>query len=301
MKKIFSKQFWEKIRGFRINRKYKDRLFRFIFQDKKDLLDLYNAINGTEYTDQEELVITTLEDVVYLGFKNDLSFLIGCELNLYEHQSSWNPNMPLRGLFYFSDMLRGYVESNDLDLYSSARLWLPIPRYIIFYNGAEEQPDRMVLRLSDSFESRNAACGTEETVLECCATMLNINYGHNQEIMKRCKRLSDYAFFVQAVRKYLDKGNDIRISVDLAVDECINKGILEDVLRKNRAEVKEMLLTVYNEKQHNRTLREEGREEGRSRVNELNRRLLDDGREADLRRAVTDSVYQEQLMKEYGL
>lgn len=84
----------------RINRKYKDRLFRFVFQNKRDLLELYNAINGTEYQDTEELEINTLEDVLYLGMKNDLSFLLGATVNLYEHQSTWNENMPLRELLY---------------------------------------------------------------------------------------------------------------------------------------------------------------------------------------------------------
>ena len=88
----------------KINKKYKDRLFRLIFQDKKDLLELYNAINNSDYTNPEDLTITTIEDVVYMGMKNDLSFLIDDVLNLYEHQSSYSPNLPLCGLFYFSSL-----------------------------------------------------------------------------------------------------------------------------------------------------------------------------------------------------
>lgn len=94
----------------KINKKYKDRVFRVIFHEKKDLLELYNAINDSNYTNPDDLTITTIEDVVYMGMKNDLSFIIGDVMNLYEHQSSFSPNLPLRGLFYFSSLYREYIE-----------------------------------------------------------------------------------------------------------------------------------------------------------------------------------------------
>ena len=64
-----------------VNRKYKDRLFRLVFEDKRDLLDLYNAVNGSNYQNPDELMITTLEDAIYLGMKNDLSFTHRNSLN----------------------------------------------------------------------------------------------------------------------------------------------------------------------------------------------------------------------------
>lgn len=91
----------------RIHRKYKDRVFRIIFRDKKELPELYNVVNDSAYTNPDELTITTIEDVVYMGMKNDLSFIIGDVMNLYEHQSSYSPNLPLRGLFYFAVALSG--------------------------------------------------------------------------------------------------------------------------------------------------------------------------------------------------
>ena len=101
-----------------INRAFKDSLFRMIFRERDELLELYNAVNGSHYDNPDDLTITTIEDVLYLGMKNDISFLIGQYLNLYEAQSSWNPNMPLRGLFYFSRLYQGYIKQQQLDLYS---------------------------------------------------------------------------------------------------------------------------------------------------------------------------------------
>lgn len=115
-------------RKYRVNQKYKDRVFRMIFHDKKDLLSLYNAINGTNYTDPDDLEIRTLDDAVYLGYKNDLSFLISNTLNLYEHQSTLNPNMPLRGLLYFTDMLKAYLEEKKCDIYGSKLV--PVPGFL---------------------------------------------------------------------------------------------------------------------------------------------------------------------------
>ena len=252
---------WRAIRHFHVNRKYKDHLFRFIFQDKKDLLELYNAVNNSSYTDPEELTITTLQDVIYLGMKNDLSFLIGSHLNLYEHQSTWNENMPLRGLFYFSDMLRGFVDEHELNIYKEDKIWLPTPKYIVFYNGTAEQPDRVELRLSDAFPEKDR----KECSLECRVTVLNINKGHNQALMEKSKRLSDYAYFVQAVRDNIMLGYQTEEAVTKAVDECIRDDILADILRRNRAEVVDLFLTTYDAKMHKRAIEEEATERGLKR------------------------------------
>lgn len=118
----------------KINRKYKDRLFRFVFRDKKDLLELYNAINGTDYHDAEELEVNTLEDVLYLGMKNDMSFLLDTSMSLYEHQSTWNENMPLRGLLYFAELYQRYLEENGYRLTGTGNQCLHGTRNIIGYS-----------------------------------------------------------------------------------------------------------------------------------------------------------------------
>lgn len=249
---------WRKIR-VKVRRKYKDQLFQRLFSDKKDLLDLYNAVNNTSYTNSEELEITTLEDVIYLSMKNDVSFMISSTLNLYEHQSTFNPNIPLRGLFYFARLYEAYAKKQDIEVYGRKLMKLPAPQFIVFYNGKEDMPDEMELKLSDAFIP---SVEEKDVVLECKARMLNINYGHNQQILNTCRRLHDYAYFIEEVNKNLERKDTLEIAINKAIDSCLEKGVLVDILEKCRSEVFHMILTEYDEKKHLRNIREEGREEG---------------------------------------
>ena len=201
----------------RVNRKFKDSLFRMVFHGKEELLSLYNAVNGSAYTNADDLEINTLEDAVYMGMKNDISFLFASYLNLYEAQSTSNPNMPLRGTIYFADLLKGWIESNQLDVYSEKQIMIPRPKYIIFYNGLKEEPERRILRLSDSFEGER----DEEAALECTAVMLNINYGYNRELMEKCQTLHDYSWFVEVVRQGVRTGKTLENAVDEAIDKSL--------------------------------------------------------------------------------
>ena len=243
----------------KINKKYKDRVFRVISHEKKDLLELYNAINDSNYTNPDDLTITTIEDVVYMGMKNDLSFIIGDVMNLYEHQSSFSPNLPLRGLFYFSSLYREYIEPVKYRLYSTSPLHIPFPQYIVFYNGTKKEPERQELKLSDLFIEDK---GEMNPALECTAVVLNINLGKNRELMEKCKQLREYAEFIAIIRKYLAEGMQFEKSVEIAVDNCIKNGILADVLQKNRAEVVDMILTEYDEEEFRRAWREDLLNEG---------------------------------------
>ena len=241
-----------------VNREYKDRLFKVIFREKKDLLELYNAINDMAYDNPEDIEVNTMEDVVYIGMKNDLSFLLKDILNLYEHQSTFSPNFPLRGLFYFSDLYRKMVGNNS-DLYSCRRIELPTPQFIIFYNGMQQEPERRILSLSDSFVKKGAGV---KPSLECTALVLNINIGSNAKIMQKCKRLWEYSQFVGRVRVKLSQGMSIGNAVDAAVEECIKEDILVDILKSNREEVMNTLLTEYNEELHLKCEREIALEDG---------------------------------------
>lgn len=241
-----------------LNRRYKDVLFRRLFREKRDLLELYNALNGSAYTDPEALEVITLEDVIFMKMKNDLSFIIGNTLNLYEHQSTWNPNMPLRGLLYFAQQFEGMVHDKGSDVYGSSRIELPTPVYIVFYNGAGMQTDRRRLYLSDSFSA-----GHGSGCLECVCEVLNINRGFNQTLMKKCRRLWEYSEFSSEIEENIKGGMNREEAVQSAIDTCIEKGILKDILIRQKAEVLHMILTEYDEKKHMKTIFREGREQGR--------------------------------------
>lgn len=260
------------------NRKYKDVLFRRIFKDKQDLLDLYNALNGSTYQDPEELEVVTMEDVIFMKMKNDLSFMIGNTLNLYEHQSTWNPNMPLRGLLYFAQQFEGLLASRGDDIYGMKRLELPTPVYIVFYNGRGMQTDNLILCLSDSFSTgRGSGC------LECTCEVLNINRGYNQALLERCRRLWEYSEFSSEIEENIKNGMRREEAVHTAIDTCIEKGILKDILVKQKAEVLHMILTEYDEKKHFRTLFREGKEEG---IKEGWEKGKEEGREELLREQI---------------
>ena len=221
-----------------VQRNYKDGLFLSIFRDNQALLSLYNAIRGSNYTNPDDLTVNTLENVLYMGMKNDVSFIINSQLNLFEAQSTWNPNMPLRGLFYFSNVYKGYIAEHDLNIYGSKRIDLPSPNYIVFYNGATKEPDSKVLRLSDSFIKNDG----EEACLECTTTMININFGHNQPLMNACRELYEYAYLIEQIRIGTRAGLTLPDAIDQAVVHCIDHNILKRFLSHHRAEVTNMIL-----------------------------------------------------------
>ena len=282
-----------------------DRLFRFIFGNERHkdwTLSLYNAINGSAYTNPDDITITTIEDVVYLSMRNDVSFLISDTMNFYEQQSTFNPNLPIRMLIYAGLVYNAFMEKNKLNKYSPALKRLPTPKLVCFYNGTDDKEDRSVLRLSDAF-------GRDTTDIEVNVLMLNINYGRNKELLESCRPLADYSLFVDAVRKYsrgyVDKGDAVKRAIkDLPSDSALKK-----YLKAHEAEVMEMCLTEYNEKEERELLRQEaleiGREEGRTieakRIGSLMLKLKDVGRVDDAFRAASDSVFRESLYKEFGL
>lgn len=244
----------------KVNRKYKDRLFRIVFREKEDLLDLYNAVNGSNYDNPEELEIMTIEDVIYVHMKNDVAFLLSDLLNLWEHQSTFNPNMPARGLGYFAQLYQQYIEKYGVNLYSSKQKKLPFPQYIVFYNGEKDMPERMELRLSDAFFTKDGEKRHKQPAVEIVADMININVEKNAALMAQCQKLKEYAQFIDLVRKKLQQADDKEKAMRQAVDECIEKGILAEILYKNKMEVIEVFLTEYDEEKQ-RIIEEKEREE----------------------------------------
>lgn len=304
---------WHGKRHHKVHRQIKDRLFRFLFEkDREALLQLYNALNGTNYKDSSLLQVVTIESAVYVVMKNDLAFIIAGVINLYEHQSTVNPNMPARFLIYLAQEYQGIIEKAQESLYGSKQILLPTPHCVVFYNGDREIPEEQVLKLSDAFENKEQKADVELTV-----KVLNINYGHNSHLMEQCKILEDYAKFVAITRQFASEATDRKAALSDAILYCIQNHILEEFLRKYRMEVLGMLLEEFDVNKYERSLREEGRaeglatgrkegltvgrEEGETRLATLLNRLFSDNRTEDVKLVLTDKDLREKLYREYGI
>ena len=203
-----------------------------------------------------------------MNMQNDLSFLIDARLSLYEHQSTVNPNLPLRFLWYISKLYMGMTRKRNI--YGTEKVKIPEPQFVVFYNGVEEQPERKVLRLSDLYHTRPEEDGGDreglEKGLELTAVMYNVNRSHNRALMEACRTLKDYAEYVYRVRQYAEE-TTLEEAVERAITECIREGILKDFLEKNRAEAKSVSIFEYDEEEHMRQEREQfwnkGMREGR--------------------------------------
>ena len=255
-------------------REYKDRLFKKIFGDtteesKRWRLDLSNALNGTSYTDPDKLKLTTIENVIYVTMKNDISFLIGSQMNLYEQQSSYNPNMPLSGLMYFAQLYQMNLSARGLDLFGSKLVKIPSPSFVVFYNGDKELPDVSEQRLSDAFEPAGSGKGFEWT-----AKVINISGKHNEDLLKKCKALYDYCSYVNRIKGNLKAGMPKKAAVGEAVDYAIKENFLDGFFKSQKMEVMNMSLTEFNQEEYDRNRRREVEEEVQSRTA---RNMLADG------------------------
>ncbi len=219
-------------------RNIRDRMFRSLFSEKKELLSLYNAVSDRDYTNPDDLEIVTLEGAIYMGMKNDISFIISNGLYLYEHQSTDNINMPLRDLFYIAEQYR--VLTVHENLYSSRKISLPNPHFVVLFNGETEKPDTFEYRLSDLFASKEDAYD-----LDLKVRIININKGHNPKMMARCRTLEEFARFVDILRGY-NKTMDIGAAIHLTIEDCIAQDILKDYLLRNKAEVYDMVLYDFD-------------------------------------------------------
>ena len=256
------------------------------------LLDLYNALNGTEYRDSSQLEIVTIESAVYVVMKNDLAYILSGTLSMYEHQSTYSPNLPVRFLIYLAQEYQMVIEKAEKSLYGSGQISLPTPQCIVFYNGVKEMPEERTLKLSDAFENKKVRADVELTV-----RMLNINYGHNKQLMEKCRILEEYSKLVSVIRDCIAVENDMQTALNQAVDSCIEKGILKEFLLKNRAEVLGMLLEEFDVEKYERTIRSEGREE----VNRLGLLMTEAGRSGEFLESLSDRELQKKLFAKFGL
>ena len=225
------------------NRQYKDRLFNFIFgreEHKPWMLDLYNAINHSDYADPNMIEFNTISENLYLGMHNDVSFMIMNEMSVYEHQSTFNPNMPFRQMQYVCNLYEKYILTNKLDKYGKEQIMLPVPKLVVFYNGKADKPEEMVLRLADAFPEELR----EKSDIQVQVKMLNINYGHNKELMEKCAPLMEYAWLIKKARDYA--AEDKETAMDRAVMEMPDDFIIRNFILIHRKEVKKMFLSEYD-------------------------------------------------------
>ena len=261
---------------------YKDTLFRMIFgreneQSARWRMELYNALSGKNHTNPADLELTTIENVIYITTKNDLSFLVDSQMTLYEQQSTVNKNMPLRGLLYFAQLYQMYVKKQKKDLFGEL-VKIPAPQYVVFYNGDTNKPDRYKMKLSEAFDFSTIDENEKAEKIadyEWTADIININtkkiredLENNNEITinglnKRCNALYDYIKYVSRIKANQKNGMDIKAAVDEAVDWAIENKLLEGFFAEQKAEVTAMCLTEFDQELYDKNRRREGYEEGK--------------------------------------
>ena len=221
-----------------VRRTYKDTVFRKIFNNKENLLALYNALNGTHYNNPEDIEIITLDNALFLKMKNDIAFLVSTDqICLVEHSSTVCLNYPLRSLLYLTKEYQAILKQRNQDILSYTQVKIPTPRCIVLYNGPAQRPEREVMKLSDAFANQDV-----EGCLELKVEILNINYGKNESLQKACKTLEDYAILVAKIREYAREMDDLSMAVHKAIQYCIDHDHLRDFLILNQAEVAAMSL-----------------------------------------------------------
>lgn len=240
------------------NKEYKSDVFSMLLQDKKRAMEIYNAINGTDYDDPELVEMTTLDDKSFsLTVRNDASFILDANLSLYEHQSTHCPNMPLRDLLYFASIIQKRIKDQKRDIYGGRILKIPVPHFVVFYNGKEDAPDQYDLRLSDAFEKE-----TEDPEIELVCHVYNINSGKNTPLLSKCQTLREYMYFVDMVRKNNEISGNLEDAIEKAINQCMEENVLRDFLAQHREEVMHVMTLDYTFERRLEMQRAEAIEDG---------------------------------------
>jgi predicted transposase/invertase (TIGR01784 family) len=247
----------------KLNAKYKSTVFTALFSDKANLLELYNAIKGSNYDDATKITIKTLRDIFFMDKINDIAFILDNTLILLiEHQSTINLNMPLRFLLYMARLYEKVVSPKTI--YRENRIKIPKPQFIVLYNGAKDIPDEEVLKLSDAFKDLEDG---ENPMLDLTVTVYNVNQGHNEEILKKSENLRGYARLVSLMREAVKK-LPRKEAVKEVIRYCINNQILSKFIAEHASEVENMLLTEWNWNDAKEVWQEEADQRGYERGQE---------------------------------
>ena len=262
------------------NREYKSDVISMMLQIPEYALDVYNAMNDSAYTDPDMIQIMRLENGISLSVRNDASFFISNYLNLYEHQSTYSPNAPLRFLIYLTNLLKTTIRKRDL--YSRKRVQIATPHFAVFYNGTEKRPEKEVLKLSDAFINR-----TDTPEIELTVTVYNINPNNNTQLLEKSEVLRSYMIFVNRVRENLEHQKkiaqnapeydeaayeeELEAAINEAIDHCIEHHIMEAFFRENRSEVTKSMVLDYTWERREELIRAEEYEDGKREGLEIGR------------------------------
>ena len=243
------------------NREYKSDVFSMLMEDKKNALSVYNVLNGTNHTNPDDLEICTLDKGVSLTVRNDAAFVVDAALSIYEHQSTICPNMPVRNLIYYTTIISKFLKNRNI--YGRSLVKIPVPKFVVFYNGDEEQPEAYDMKLSDAFEKK-----TDNPELELVCKVYNINFGKNEHLLEQCLVIKQYMIFVNYVRYYHKEQDydDLERAINRAIDRCIEEDVLADFLKENRSEVVKVTQLDYTFDRQITLERNEAREEGREEL-----------------------------------
>ena len=235
------------------NREYKNDVFCMLMEEPEYALDVYNALNRSHYTDPLQVEIVTLGNGISVSINNDASFIIGTDLNFYEHQSTYNPNMPLRSLVYLVETLKPML--TEMDLYGRRKIGIPTPRFVIFYNGSEKRPEEEIQKLSDAYLHEE-----NDIPLELVCMVYNINKGQNEDLIKKSRVLHGYSEFVARVKENLAVG--ISNPIEEAMEYCIKHQMLEDFFSRRGEEVLKVMTIDMTFEKREKFIREDSRAEG---------------------------------------
>lgn len=239
-----------------VNREYKDSVFSLYLSDPQRLIDVYNAVAKTNYPLDTPVEINTLTDVLYKNQINDLSFVLdGQVVVLIEHQSTINENMALRLYMYSARVYEKITKQKPL--YKRKRVKIPVPQFIVLYNGNEPIPEYTVQKLSDSYMTEQ-----ENPQLELKVNIYNINYEVNAEIVQKSKSLNEYSRFIGKIKENLTTGLSLEESIKQAIEYGVEHDIMREFLEANGTEVCNMLLSGWNMDEALAVSKEEGYEDG---------------------------------------
>ena len=219
--------------------KYRDSLFRHYFMDdKRRLLSLLNALLGTTGDDPDEIEINTLDGLFFSAVKNDISCVFqNRQLILLEHQSTLNENMPMRMLFYLVELMKRKVNPST-QVFDEPLITFPAPKFFVIYNGLKKAPEQREMNLSDAFNG--------SSTINLKVQFLNVNAGHNRELIAKSKSLSNYCIFVDRVAYNRKRGMSIKEAIREAMEYCIREGVMAEYLRVNFKEAMNMYWFEYN-------------------------------------------------------